>query len=367
MKQVNCIKLFSLLVALLFSAGCANVKLADIPQTREGYNQALSDSDNQQFLLNIVRMHFGQTPYFVNVDNMVTSSTLTTGSGSNFTNGVGSAQIPPATGMFWSVTPQVTFAQTPTITYTPLQGSQFVSGMLAPITLDKISLLLQSGWSTKEVLKLTVEQIGDLSNGTTVLHPLSNMGSEQAAYNKFVDTLDKLDIEDRVDFVTTKYKDDPAVVMNFDDDAAATEVSNLLHLKKMHRQLIFTHAIMPNNGSEENMIFVQTRSFFSMLNFLSRGVASDADMSNKYGIHRVVKSGTKVHSDTSLTEGIFNVQESEKEPSNTAVKIKFDAHWYNIMNDDIASKSTLVLLRLTYSLQTGDLKAQVPLITIPTK
>lgn len=364
---LNRIKLISSSLALLLITSCANVPLSNIPQTREGYNQALSDSDNQQFLLNIVRMHFGQTPYFVNVDNMVTSSTLTTGSGSNFTNGVGSSPVPPATGMFWSVTPQVTFAQTPTITYTPLQGSQFVSGMLAPITIDKISLLLQSGWSTKEVLKLTVEQIGDLSNGTTVLHPLSNMSSEQAAYNKFVDALDRLDIEDRVDFLTTKYKDDPAVVMNFDDNAAAAEICSLLHLKKVYKQLIFTRTTMPGDGSSENIVFVQTRSFFSMLNFLSRGVASDADMSEKYGLRRIVKSGSKVHSDTSLTEGIFSVYETEKTPNNTAVKIKFDDHWYAISNNDVASKSTLVLLRLTYSLQTGDLKAQVPLITIPTK
>lgn len=351
---------------LIVSSSCANVGLSAIPQTREGYNQALSNSDDQQFLLNIVRMHFGQTPYFVNVDNMVTSSTLTTSSGSSsITNGINT--VSGAAGPFWSIAPQVTFAQTPTITYSPLQGSQFVSGMLAPITLEKLSLLLQSGWSTAEVLKLTVEQIGQLSNGTTVLHPLSNMGSEQAAYNKFVNALDRLDLEDRIDFVTTKYKDEPAVVINFDDTAAATEMCKLLQLKKVYKQLIFTHNIMPNNEDSENIVFVQTRSFFSMLNFLSKGVSSDKDISQKYGIKRLIKDGESIHADTSLTDGIFLVSELNKEPINTAVKVNFDNYWYYIANNDIASKSTLVLLRITYSLQTGDLKANVPLITIPTK
>lgn len=352
---------------LCVNVSCANVGLAAIPQTREGYNQALSNSDDQQFLLNIVRMHFGQTPYFVNVENMVTSSTLTTstGAGSSITNGI---NVPAgAQGPFWALSPQVTFTQTPTITYTPLQGSQFVSGMLAPMTLEKLSLLLQSGWSTAEVLKLTVEQIGTLNNGTTALHPLSDLSPAQVEYNKFVDTLDQLDIENRVDFGTTTYKASRAVILNFDDESAAVEVAKLLHLKKSHNQLIFTHAIVLNENAPENVIFVQTRSFFSMLNFLSKGVSSDDVMSRKYGIKRLVKHGNLLRADTSLTDGIFLVSESHKEPANAATKVSFDNHWYAIANDDIASKSTLVLLRITYALQSGDLKANVPLITIPTK
>lgn len=360
-------KSIALAYILCVSIGCANVGLSAIPQTREGYNQALSNSDDQQFLLNIVRMHFGQTPYFVNVENMVTSSTLTTstGSGSSITNGI---NVPAgAQGPFWALSPQVTFTQTPTITYTPLQGSQFVSGMLAPMTLAKLALLLQSGWSTAEVLKLTVEQIGTLNNGTTALHPLSNVSTGQKEYNQFVDSLDQLDLEDRVDFATTTYKNSPAIVMNFDDDAAAIETSKLLHLKKTYKQLVFTHAIIFGEEAPENIIFVQTRSFFSMLNFLSKGVSSNDSMSRKYGIKRVVKHGNLLRADTSLTDGIFLVSELSKEPANAATKVSFDNHWYSIANDDIASKSTLVLLRITYALQSGDLKANVPLITIPTK
>ena len=363
----NLLKLSILMVALLIGAGCANVKLAAIPQTREGYNQALSNSDNEQFLLNIVRLHFGQTPYFVNVDSMVTSSTLTTGSGGSLTSGVGTSAASPVTTPFWGITPQVTFAQTPTITYSPLQGSLFVSGMLAPISLDKLSLLLQSGWSTAEILKLAMEQIGSLNNGTAALHPLSNKNPEQEQYNKLVDTLDRIDLEDKLDFAITTYKGSPAATISFGDKDSAVEVAKLLHMKQPSMHLVFTNSEFPGDGSPENVIYVQTRSVFSMLNFLSKGVASSYETSRKYGIKNIVKASGTAHSDTSLTDGIFLVSESNKEPNNAMAKIQFDNHWYYIANDDVASKSTLILLRIAYSLQTGELKANLPLITIPTK
>lgn len=359
-KNLACFILGGLLFGL--TGGCAHVALSEIPQTREGYNKALSNSDNQQFLLNVVRMHFGQTPYFVNVDNMVTQSSLSAGTGAsqltsnpyNFTN----------TGPFWTLNPVVSFTQSPTITYSPLQGTQFVSGMLTPITLDKLSLLLQSGWSTAEVLKLAVEQIGTLSNGTTALHPLSTLTPEQQEFNNFVDTLDQLDLEDKIDYGATKYKDGNAVVINMEDNQSAIILAKILHLSKPYHQLIFTRAMIVGDQSPENVIYVQTRSFFSMLNFLSKGVASGGDMDTRYGLKKIAATKT---SGTGLTKGVFLVSESNKEPDNATAKIDFDGKWYYIANNDVISKSTLVLLRIIYSLQTGDLKANVPLITIPVK
>lgn len=352
----------SLWLALL--SGCAHVGLSAIPQTREGYNQALATSDNQQFLLNVVRMHFGQTPYFVNVDNMVTQSTLSAGTGGsqltsnpfNFTN----------TGPFWTLNPVVSFTQSPTITYSPLQGTQFVSSMLTPIRLDKLSLLLQSGWSTALVMKLMVEQVGELSNGTTALHPLSTLTPHQQEFNTFVDVLDRLDLEDKIDYGATMYRGHNAVVANIADTQAAAELSKTLHLSKPYRQLIFSRAITAVESTPENVIYVQTRSFFSMLNFLSNGVASDDQMNIKYGI-KAMHAGNMKLPEIALTKGLFLVSESNKEPDNAAAKIDFDGKWYYIANNDLASKATLVLLRITYSLQTGDLKANLPLITIPVK
>jgi hypothetical protein len=347
---------------------CAHVGLSAIPQTREGYNKALSTSDNEQFLLNIVRMHYGQSPYFVNVDNMVTSTTLTATSGVDSQISNDQSIATTGNGIFWRASPAVTFTQTPTITYSPLQGTQFVSGMLTPIDMDKLSLLLQSGWSVSAVLKLTLDNIGGLTNITSVLHTSTVANKKQDEFNMFVNTLDEMDDDNKISVAASTYHDQRAAVINIADDETAAILCKMLHLSKPYRQLIFSRAVSVNESVPENIIRVQTRSFFGMLNFLSEGVvASDDEYNAESGITKTFESGALSHNWNTLTRNLFMVSVSDNEPSKTAAKVSFSGKWYYIANNDRVSKATLVLLRMVYSLQVGDFKANLPLITIPVK
>ena len=364
------VKPFMALGLMSIVIGCAHVPLSAIPQTRENYNKALSDSDNEQFLLNIVRVHYNKTPYFVNVDSMVTSTTLTatTGADSQINNG---NNVFNPSSLFWRVSPALTFAQTPTITYSPLQGTAFVSGMLTPIDLDKLSLLVQSGWSTSAVLRMTVDKIGNLDNGSAALHVMSSSIPQHKAFEDFLNTLGDLEKTDKVDFATTKYNDQFAVVVNIADDQSASQLAGVLGLKHAYRQLIFSR--VANNSAKappENVINIQTRSFFSILNFLSRGVvASDDEHDAKYGISTNIttNSGAVDYNWNELTKNLLLVSASDSEPDGSTIKVSYAGKWYFIANNDKASKATMVLLRLIYSLQVGELKASVPLITIPVK
>ena len=47
------------------------------------------------------------------------------------------------------------------------------------------------------------------------------------------------------------------------------------------------------------------------------------------------------------------------------VKINYKGKWYYIANDDTTSKSILILLKVIYSLQLGDIKANLPMVVIP--
>ena len=115
---------------------------------------------------------------------------------------------------------------------------------------------------------------------------------------------------------------------------------------------------------------IQTRSFFSILNFLSRGVvASDDEHNAQYGISNNVttNSGAVDYNWNELTKNLLLVSVSDSEPDSSTIKVNYEGKWYFIANNDKASKATMVLLRLIYSLQVGELKASVPLITIPVR
>lgn len=347
--------------------GCAHVGLSAIPQTREGYNQALSTSDNEQFLLNIVRMHFGQSPYFVNVDNMVTQSTLKAGSGVDSQIG-NNSNLTNNNGLFWRGSPFVEFTQTPTITYSPLQGTQFVSGMLTPINLDNLLLLLQSDWSSRAIFKLAVDKVGVLSNAPSALHTSSNRVPNHGEFNNFVNILDTLEMNEKIDYAATMYKNQKAIVINISDDQSATVLARALHLSKAYHQIVLSRAVITGSGEQENILHIQTRSFFSMLNFLSKGVnSSDEEINEKNGVNAQISESGAYYNWNLLTTNLFLVSSSDEEPDNAAVKIRFDNDWYFIPKNDQASKATLILLRLIYSLQIGELKTSLPLITIPVK
>lgn len=63
--------------------GCTSIGVPLLPKDRAGFNDSMITSEEEQLLLNIVRMRFEDRPYFVSVDSITTSKTLAYGGGSN--------------------------------------------------------------------------------------------------------------------------------------------------------------------------------------------------------------------------------------------------------------------------------------------
>lgn len=66
------------------------------------------------------------------------------------------------------------YTESPTIASMPLQGENFARQILTPIGLDKIYLLLQSGWSLARVLRVTTQALGNIPNAPSAARPSSS-------------------------------------------------------------------------------------------------------------------------------------------------------------------------------------------------
>jgi hypothetical protein len=55
-----------------------------------------------------------------------------------------------------------------------------------------------------------------------------------------------------------------------------------------------------------------------------------------------------------MTDGLFKMQSSESSPINSHNRIEYEGRWYYIPNSDINSKATLMLVKLMYALQAGE-------------
>ena len=355
------------LVALM--AGCSTANLAAVPQNRDSYNRALDASENEQFLLSVVRMHYAEMPYFVSVDSITATTTLRMGVRGNFGPNnpfMGWSKQPAANAVSWSVAPDIGFTQSPTITYSPNQGAKFATGMLAPLTMGKIFLLTQSGYSPSEVMKLTMNRVGSLLNGgISSDHSGSKQLPDTTAFDNHIALLDKLGAKNQIKIDYASYESSGAIYMSFTNPEAAASVAKSLGLSKSYKQLIFSN-LLPDSTHPENVISVYPRSYFNIVNFLARNV--DTPQSSSGSSESDNYAATLVDSSVDwrpYSKNLLHVLTSTSEPSSKAVaKTEYNDNWYYIADNDQVSKSTLVILKLIYSLQMGEVDANLPIITI---
>jgi len=329
--------------------GCSSTQLAQVPQTRENFNLAIDASENEQFLLNIIRMHDGRSPYFVGVDSITTQSTLRARVEAKLFNQPGTSVT---AGPSWNVGPTVEFSEAPTITYSPLQGSKFVSSMMMPLNSSLIVMLRSSGWSLPNILKLTVNRIGTLDNSRVSRHVVDDHNDENQDFNKFIDGVTALSAAGKIEGSITNYNGMPAILMHTTDQASGATLSKLLHLKGNYSNIILSRHTSRDVNTPENVVDLQTRSFLGIMNYVS------------YGIHDKESDNEAQYS---ANAGQFYVLTSNTEPLSATVKVNYNGKWYYIATNDTKSKATLVLLKLIYSLQVGDLKTNLPVVTIPVR
>ena len=114
--------------------GCTKYGPAFLQIERSQYNQAIQKTNDEQLLLNLVRLKYHDTPLFMEVHNIASQFTLQKDMGI-------STQLQGAKGIFTQGAS--TFVEeSPTISYSPLHGENFVQGVLTAISLKTIVLLL---------------------------------------------------------------------------------------------------------------------------------------------------------------------------------------------------------------------------------
>jgi hypothetical protein len=148
------------------AAGCAGSASSEqLPTVRVGYNEAIARSNNEQLLLNLVRLRFLHAPQFFEVASVTTQSAVVTSGAASVTGNVGNN-----IGNDAIFTPFVTatlggdvrLEDRPTVQYTPLQGEDFAQRMVTPIRPDTLLLLVDVGWRIDRLLNACVQRINDL-------------------------------------------------------------------------------------------------------------------------------------------------------------------------------------------------------------
>ena len=370
------------------------------------YNRAMNDTENEQFLLNIVRLRYRDPPKTLAVGSINTSFNV-------------DATFPSVFSLknHSFLAAQGRIADVPTISMTPLGGQDFTTGLVSQIPLERIVVLVNTGWDLDRALRLLVsnmngvENVPNLAGGAAerpprfvqfayVARALGRLHREgllelavdpmPAAAGAISDpvTIDKGGVT--VAMAMTAAKDHfiirevgpgkavvhnavPAHDMNLAPaawkDPELAESAQLLNLIPG----LPTYRLLPADLGQFKRqyegpghdITVTTRSCLSTMLFISKGVVVPAEHYRQGLVAIPTDDEGRPFDWTQVTEGMFRVCVSKIMPKRAFVKVKYRGYWFYIADNDLASKSTFDLVAEMLQIQITRGLTTAPVLTIP--
>jgi hypothetical protein len=134
------------------------------------YNTAVADTENEQFLLNLVRLRYRDPPKTLGLSQVTNQFTVDKFAQSQIAlPGFFASSIAKITSPLTSSTTtfgpiQARATDVPTVTMIPQTGADFTKGLVTPIPLDRIIVLANSGWDIDRLLRVLVRNLNDVEN-----------------------------------------------------------------------------------------------------------------------------------------------------------------------------------------------------------
>ena len=355
----NHIPHFIIILLSILSTSCAIVGPEAISRDRLDYNVAIEKTNNEQLLLNLVRLQYRDTPFFMKTTGISTSFAFETE-----TKGV--LDLLPSIADKYQLSPRISYTEKPTITYTPLQGQDFIKQMLSPIELHTLLLLYHSGWSIERLLRVTGHSINNVLNAPTASGPTPKNVPEYQRFREVTEIVRKLQQNYALSFNFVEKKDRKVVMFTI-----VPEQRHSLEVQKFKTLLnlapdAWQFELMPGMGtSDGKTIYVSLRSLLASLFYLSQAVDILPEDREAQKVTTTRYESGQVFDWHNVMDNLFHVHTSLSAPESPYVAIQYRGKWFYIRDDDLESKSTFSLLTQLLALQSGDVQTLPPLFTIP--
>jgi hypothetical protein len=401
----------------VLATGCATSS-RPIQRTRIPYNEAVKTTNEEQLLLNIVRLRYTDTPSSLAVSSIAAQFEVQKSLGITPFFAAQGAGLSDQIKRFSSVLPQaqVTVADRPTISLTPMDDSEFTRRLFTPLTLESILYLAKTTWPISTVFRLYLENLNWVPNAQLASGPTPQRAPPYADFLRGVQALQALQDRGQIVFGTESreetaggpigaaeikgtdlveaaknglsYQRDPAgktwslrrkvsqPVMHVDPRAHGTaemrEVLRTFHLQPgLSKYDVTLESLPPFSDAIRRDGFdrldLETRSLLQTLYFVSHGIEVPADHVAR-GIAAVTRDEAGRPFDWSqVTRGLFRVRSirAKDRPAGAHVAVQYADHWYFIESTDHVSKSTFSLILELSRLELNAKVTAGPVLTLP--
>jgi hypothetical protein len=338
--------------------GCLHPKVGpqSLPRDRAAYSLSLSDSWKEETLLNIVKVRYVDPPIFVDVGSIVASYTVSQNAsvgGMIVPNGSSNATLGGSVGL----------SNSPTITYTPLTGNKYISGLITPLPADVLFEAIQNGMPADWVLLSSFMSINGLRNQSVTLH---GMRPADPDFHRVRALMRDIQISGAIRLYVkenAKKKETRILALRTTDippeiQSDTAELRRLLHLSPDATEFELTSAPLPSSDRE---FAVQTRSIAELL----QNMAAQVEVPPEDQFQHRAFPGFETGHDVPGVVPIIRIRSSKQKPNDAFVTVHYRNSWFWINDDDLASKGAFAHLMELFTMTDAESKQSLPVITIP--
>jgi hypothetical protein len=400
-------RLVVLLTAWAGVSGCVGPNAVRYTRTR--YNEVVRDTNDEQLLLNIVRLRYADSPVFIDLPN-ITSQFELAGRG-NYLGGTGN-QFPGHTNLGFG---ELSMRDTPTLSYHPREGREIAKSLLTPLSADLL-IVVNVGANLEQLLLFSMNDINDVANapGATLLIP--HEADDNSVYVRGIRLLASLRARDatELELGTSEETDDssdpiPSGAVQGRDVLSASrdgyvyrtqrdgkvtllkrekglylrirapyihspemeEVARIFRLtpglSKYRIKSELTEEANPKlpNPVESDTIYINLRSVLQIMTFLSKGVCVPEEHVRSGMVPVTPGPDGRPFDWTQVTAGNFRVAVQKHRPRTAEVAVHYRGYWFFIAPNDVNSRAALAILEIVFALQESDGRSVAPVLTLP--
>lgn len=338
-----------LMPALLVMGGCAYGPHT-LQRDRMDYVTAVSDSLKTQMLYNLVKLRYGDMPVFMDVSSIINQYQI-----AGAVNASGSWTNSPSSSTT-SVGGAGSYAERPTITYTPQTGDKFTRSMLTPIPPAVILNFLQAGRSPDILLHIGVQSMNGIQNAGLTTPP-------DPRFERIVQLIAKIQMVGGVviKFGEGKEKGTTYLIVATQDDPNVTaergELRRILKVSPDATEISVVFGASPANDTQVAMV---TRSVFDIM----MQVALAAEVPQKdIDEGRAAPSSPLLHN--AAYKPLARIRCGKLQPKDAAIVVHYRDLWFWVDDKDLASKRMFTTLLMMVNLAESGQPVAAPLVTIP--
>ncbi|MEE2025849.1 hypothetical protein [Alkalimonas mucilaginosa] len=318
-------------LCLVSITSCSNLPANSIAVSHLEYNDHLRSSARSQLLTNVIGLQYHDAPYFLTATSVVSQLSRESSISAEL------AIRPPTDDAAGTLGGSLTFTESPTISYTPLQGESYARLLLTPLPPALILALAESGWPVDLLLQLSVRSINGIQND----HEQGAQFFELTQLLRMMQLNHELTIHIQRD--NSEYQ--ATFLLNPKLNDAAQQ-----RLFMLRNQLGLTgeipasfHIHFKFFPTEANELAIVTRSMLDVLTMLGQGVTKKTIASQSPRL---------------------NIERSQQPPIHAYASARYRDHYYWIGIHDYQSQQLFMLTQLLYELTSTTEQNISPVLSI---